>query len=265
MSFLTAEWRKQAILFIVLLMPFCINAVAQQRIFIDTLVASPFPLNWNVLPYYNFKVVTFYVISENNKAYAYADKSKYLPQLPFKLPKPGHFDYDGMPTWQKVEDGYLVGYDNGEWGGSLFWFSPDGSENYKISADQVQQFVVRNKELLAITEGSNQGIPIGRLIKLVLAKGKWISESYLKLNTISHSITVAGNDLYVMAHKSILKIDEQKNVHVLLDKPIWGSTTILNTSVIICENVLYSGMREGVYKYNLKSGKQEWLSLEVKK
>jgi len=247
------------------LLTLCINASAQQPIFIDTLVASPFPLNWNVLPYYNFKGIPYYIILENDKAYACADKSKYLPQLPFKLPKPGPFDYDGMPAWQKVENGYLVGYNNGEWGGSLFWFSPDGSENYKISRDQVQQFVVRNNELLAIAEGSHQGMPFGMLNKLVLAKGKWISEPYLKLNTISHSITVSDDDLYVVAHKSILKIDKQKNIHVLLDKPIWGSTTIFNTSVIICKNVLYCGMWEGVYKYDLKSGKQEWLSLEVKK
>jgi hypothetical protein len=235
-------------LLVFLLLHLYLVASARQRILVDKLASGPFPLEWNTINNYNIKGKAYYLVLEHNRAYAYADQDKYLPPLPFKLPQPRDFNFEGSPTWKKVSNGYLVGYDNGEWGGSLYWFSSDGKENYKISGDQVQSFVLRNKELLALTDGSHQGMPLGRLSKLFIKNGKWTTESYLRLNTILHSITAHGNDLFIVAHQGILRIDAQDSIHHLLNKPIWGSTSIYNTSVILSKNQLYMGMWEGVYR-----------------
>lgn len=74
-----------------LALAFCVFATARQPIFIDTLAASPFPLTWNIVGNYNPNGKPYYVVSLHNKAYAYADKNKFLKQLPFELPKPRSF------------------------------------------------------------------------------------------------------------------------------------------------------------------------------
>lgn len=252
--------KKYLVFFLLLLL--CELTSARQRILVDTLISAPFPMEWNNIINYNPQGKAYYLVSEKNKAYAYADRGKYLPALPFQLPQPQDFAFDGSPTWYKVGNGFLVGYNNGEWGGGLYWFSSDGKENYKISGEQVQSFVLRNKELLVLTDGSHQGMPLGRLAKLIFREGKWIIEPYLMLKTSSHSITVKGNELFVVAYQGILKIDAKDSIHHVLDKPVWGLTGIYNTSVVLSGNKLYMGMWEGVYRYDLKSGKQDWFSLK---
>ena len=40
----------------------------------------------------------------------------------------------------RVDDGWLVGFNKGEFGAALYWFSADGKQNYKISDHQVWEF-----------------------------------------------------------------------------------------------------------------------------
>ena len=53
----------------------------------------------------------------------------------------------------KVSDGWLIGFNRGEWGGALYWFSSDGTAKYKISKNPVVDFVQTNGRKLAIVEG----------------------------------------------------------------------------------------------------------------
>jgi hypothetical protein len=39
-----------------------------------------------------------------------------------------------------VDDGWLVGFNQGEFGAALYWFSRDGKHSYKISDHQVVDF-----------------------------------------------------------------------------------------------------------------------------
>ena len=47
----------------------------------------------------------------------------------------------------EVEDGYLVGFNSGECGGELYWFSKNGKERYEISGHQIVQFIERDNKL----------------------------------------------------------------------------------------------------------------------
>jgi len=217
---------------------------------------------WNTIDNYNPNGKPLYMVVSRGKAMAYTDQTKYLPSLPFKLPRPGEIEYAGSPTWIKVKNGYLVGYDHGEWGGSLHWFSFDGKAHYKISGSQVQTFVKRKQQIYALTDGSHQGIPMGRIGRLDLKNGTWTIEPYLRTNTISHSITASGKELYIIAHQGIFRINDKNILDTILTKPMWERTYIYNTSLIKKGNQLYMGMWEGVYRYNLKTGKQDWFSIK---
>jgi hypothetical protein len=42
------------------------------------------------------------------------------------------FLFAGKQVNLKTDTGWLVGFDNGEWGGKLYWFNEDGTYNEKI-------------------------------------------------------------------------------------------------------------------------------------
>jgi len=53
--------------------------------------------------------------------------------LPFELTAdPSDHDLDGDRLVRRLANGWLVGFDNGEWGGGLWWFSPNGSSRTKL-------------------------------------------------------------------------------------------------------------------------------------
>lgn len=61
----------------------------------------------------------------------------------------------------KVRDGRLVGEDNGEWGGGLWWISQDGRSRKRLSRENVYGFVKTSTAVLIITGlrhmGANEG------------------------------------------------------------------------------------------------------------
>jgi hypothetical protein len=51
----------------------------------------------------------------------------------------------------KAGDGWLIGFDAGEFGGGLWWSNADGSETKPLTGENVQVIVQRRKELLVLT------------------------------------------------------------------------------------------------------------------
>ncbi len=75
------------------------------------------------------------IYSEGKEIFATDDRYFISEKLPFELNK--ECSLGGRQTILKVNDGYLVGFDRGEWGGGLFWYDAKGSNCYKISSEQV--------------------------------------------------------------------------------------------------------------------------------
>ena len=76
-----------------------------------------------------------------NQAHVTCTRQESYPKMPFKVPQ-GTAE-DGLAgEWFSVEvsDGWLIGFNAGEFGAGLWWFSPDGKKRYKISNDQVIGF-----------------------------------------------------------------------------------------------------------------------------
>ncbi|MFZ6643936.1 hypothetical protein ACO0LL_29695 [Undibacterium sp. TC4M20W] len=61
----------------------------------------------------------------------------------------------------EVDDGWLVGFNRGEFGASLYWFSKDRKEHYKISNHHIIDFIKKVDGLYAIEglahRGSSEG------------------------------------------------------------------------------------------------------------
>jgi hypothetical protein len=81
---------------------------------------------------------------------------------------------------QRVEDGWLAGYNGGEFGAELWWFSPDGSRSYKVSDHQINQFLAVNDVVLAAEGLSHLSTSEGSIIRLSKKDGKWRTEVVAK-------------------------------------------------------------------------------------
>jgi hypothetical protein len=57
----------------------------------------------------------------------------------------------GKPTAQKVDDGWLVGFDAGEFGGGLWWADQSGQHTKKLTGEHVVAFVPRGDAVLVFT------------------------------------------------------------------------------------------------------------------
>ena len=77
--------------------------------------------------------------------------------MPFKVPQ-GSAKEGLAGEWfsVKISDGWIIGFNAGEFGAGLWWFSPDGKKREKISEDQVVGFFVTDAGLLAL-EGLAHG------------------------------------------------------------------------------------------------------------
>lgn len=84
-----------------------------------------------------------------------------------RLPKPSCL-------WP-IRDGWLVGYDGGEFGSSLWFLSDDGKTKKQISTDRVIQFVEADSRLFAVEGLEHAGISIGSVIELSKSQpsGAW--------------------------------------------------------------------------------------------
>ncbi len=163
----------------------------------------------------------------------------------------------GKVSILKVDDGYLLGFFRGEWGGYMYWFSKDGKHHYLISEVDVVQFIGFNNHVYAIEGLAHLGLSEGSILSLQKKNGKWISSEYLKLPAAPEAIAVYGNNFIIITSKSLLEVDDNLKTTTLVEK---GILYYLDpNSLIIHDNIVYAGMQAGVYKYNLLSKQQEWL------
>ncbi len=75
-------------------------------------------------------------------------------ELPFKITpkKDDNYSFGGLQVNLKVNDGWLVGVDKGEWGGNLFWFNENGTQYEKIASGNIENIFNINGEIY-VTEG----------------------------------------------------------------------------------------------------------------
>lgn len=77
-----------------------------------------------------------------------------------------------------VPDGALVGYNRGEWGGAVWWFSRNHKKRREISRDQVLSFLEKDGEIYALKGLAHLGYSHGALIKFRSGgNGSWYAEA----------------------------------------------------------------------------------------
>jgi hypothetical protein len=221
----------------------------------------------------------------DDRSYTYK-KNLSNKKLPFRI------EQSGLSDVIKVKDGYLVAFNKGEWGGSLYWYSKNGKKNNKIGGSAFStapiQFIKRDNQIYAITGTSHMSLSYGNIIKIDKKQEQWIIEEYIELPDAPRAIQLDNkNNMLVFTSSGLYSIDKKANLDTLAIKlrhpitpvieielpndtlrvvkkpmeihPKWVWGFLYPTSMVIQNNVVYVGMRGGVYKFDLTTKKEEWL------
>jgi hypothetical protein len=155
-----------------------------------------------------------------------------------------------------VVDGYLVGFNEGEWGAVLYWFSRDGKCSYKVSEHQVVDFVVISKTLYAIEGLSHLIFSHGSIIKITRSndRGRWEAHEWVKLPFAPEAVSLTRDDSMVIAlSDALVAVDTRGKIDFLVRDAPWR-VLYLSSSVLSADgDKVYLGMRQYVGEFNMKS------------
>lgn len=189
-----------------------------------------------------------------------SDSAQY--KLPFKFNPTGfkqEMNMSGSKSVIEVSDGYLVGFDHGEFGGGLYWFSKNGSQTYQISDFHVKQFSKAKDKIYAIAGIEHMGSDMGNLMSISLLNDKWMVNNSVKLPNDPKAIGIdSADNIVIVTSSAVLSVGKMDKIIVLNTYPKW-KPIIFQSVLIIKNNIAYIGMDQGIYKLDLISRTAEWL------
>lgn len=169
-------------------------------------------------------------------------------------PKAEPFSARPETAFMRVEDGWLTGFNDGEFGAALYWFSLDGKQNYKISDHQVVDFFSGLDGIYAIEGLGHMDDSRGSVIRIARAEsgGRWQASTIVELPgdpcTVS---TRRDGTMFVTSPDWIVAISRDRKVTTLLQDPWWYRPTraVLSPD----EQKLYIGMEYFVGEFDIQS------------
>lgn len=158
--------------------------------------------------------------------------------------------------FQEVEDGWIVAFNRGEWGGAVAWFSTDGRRSALLSRHQVEAFVPRGKRLYAIEGLAHLSLSRGSIIEIAKdGAGHWTAREKLKLPSAPRTVSLSDDqDLLVMLSDELLRVgpDWRIRSRLSLEALRWlgGKSAVLSAD----GRFLYLGMSSFVGEVRLADG-----------
>ena len=154
----------------------------------------------------------------------------------------------------KTTDGWLIGWNAGEWGGSVWWFSSDGSNSNRISKHQVVGFYPVADGILAPSGLAHLGISEGKLVKFTKTNDQWTSKEVVDLKAAPEAACLDKDSTLIIATtENLVRVKSSGELTVILPKVSWG-LLYPNSMVIDTRGDAWIGMRQGVVKVE-KAGK----------
>lgn len=241
-----------------------ISAKSFSQSSIDEWKLYPIPSIDSIFKYNNSDTSWFVTLSSDGKVMAQNKIATWSSpdKLPFKTAVDTNppFKKRGFQTVKKVVNGYLVGYNRGEWGGDLFWYSFKGDSNYRITHKNVVAIEEMNSKLYLIDGLAHLSFSGGAIRKLELITYKWQITKTTELPTAPDVVIHYKNKLLVITSNDIVIFDNDEKLETLKKGGFWD--ILYPQSAVIKNEILYVGMRGGIYQFDLKTQKENWLMPE---
>jgi hypothetical protein len=157
---------------------------------------------------------------------------------------------------QRVNDGWLVGFNDGEWGGALYWFSLDGKRNYKISDHRVVDFFTGLDGVYAIEGLAHMDYVRGAVIRIARADPDDHWRASIVANVPDAPCTVSvrrDGTAFITTPSSIDALSRDGKLTTLLQDPWWyrPTSSVLSPD----EQKLYLGMWYFVAEFEISTKK----------
>ncbi len=210
----------------------------------------------------NYSKFEWRVFTDNGKAFASSTREAPAkrPEKPEFLPKTAKFQ--GGSAFATVDDGWLVGFNEGEFGAALYWFSQDGKRSYKVSEHQIVDFVSRPDGIYAIEGLAHLGMSAGSVIRIAraTASSHWQATTIAKLPFAPYALSLRQDGtMLVTLSDSLVSIGPDHTIRTLFSKALWGAL-YPNSSIISSDGTkLYIGMRQFVGEFDLTTNKFRFL------
>lgn len=181
--------------------------------------------------------------------------------LPFKIqPKNAIAGLAGDRRVKRVSDGWLVGFNSGEFGGALWWFSGDGLKRKKLADENVVGFADSALGVLALVGLAHMGIDRGKVLRV--GEG---NEGERQVNVLA-DLKEAPCAFAIESPNSILVLTTNKLVRVSTTGKIEGllstkyGSLYPNSIALSRTGTIHVGMRHFVTRLTPMNGsyKEEW-------
>jgi hypothetical protein len=140
------------------------------------------------------------------------------PTLPFALPK----QLRGRRHALAVPDGFLVGVDAGEWGGSLHAFSADGQQHTELADENVRGLVAFGDDVVSIEGLSHLSLSEGNARWLHRDGNAWREVALTPLDAGPQTFAAAADAIYVVTLESLVRIGRDRKATVIQPLRIHG-------------------------------------------
>ena len=180
-------------------------------------------------------------------------------QLSF-TPEAGKFRRASAAT--AVGDGWLVGFNEGEFGGALYWFSRDGKRSYPISDDQIVDFFSLADGIYAIEGLAHLAASRGSILVITRPKegAPWRAQSVVALPYAPYAVSVRGNGVAMITlSDSLISVGPDLKIETLLSDAPWAALYPTCSVLAPDEHKLYIGMRQFVGEFDLETKRLRFL------
>ena len=168
----------------------------------------------------------------------------------------------GTRRVMRVEDGWLVGLDAGEFGGSLWWFGPNGQDRKRLAVVNVVGFAKISGAALALVGLSHMGDESGKVLRLerAAAGGGWKAEVLADLGATPRAFAAdTPGALLVLTTRGLARVRASGAVEQLFQTPNYKSL-YPNSMTLAPSGVIHVGMRHFVTRLTPSgnSYREEW-------
>jgi hypothetical protein len=213
----------------------------------------------------NYSKHEWRVFHDGQKVYAALTTQTNLTAREGPMFKPEAQEFRHVAATLKIADGWLVGFNDGEWGGALYWFSPDGTAKYKISKYQIIDFVQNSSGIYAIVNWGFMcftNLSDGLIISISQSSNQvpWEVAIVCRLPQAPGAIVQHADGNWLVAlSDSFVSVTPDGKIRTIVKAGRWDA--LWPNSVVLSDDAktAYIGMRQFVAKITLKNGRVSFL------